>query len=161
MLALLLFACDTTITSTSQSCEVDLISLTPAQVVPGDTVTLTAVPLTEAWDTAIRVGGLEAEVLAVTREGCDDCDVCQAEQDALAARTTAMPATPPATPASRPPPSASETFKPLSSFPKVESFCSSCRRLKSVASPNRVPTRCRNSIVTTPQTPSGTRPALS
>lgn len=80
MLALLLFACDTTITSTSQSCEVDLISLTPAQVVPGDTVTLTAVPLTEAWDTAIRVGGLEAEVLTVTREGCDDCDVCQAEQ---------------------------------------------------------------------------------
>ena len=80
MLALLLFACDTTFTSTSQSCEVDLIAVEPAEVQPGDTVTLTATPLTEPWDTAIRVGGLDVEVLSVAREGCDDCVVCQAEQ---------------------------------------------------------------------------------
>lgn len=30
-------------------------------------------------DTLVRVGGVEAEVLAMTREGCDTCDACTNE----------------------------------------------------------------------------------
>jgi hypothetical protein len=61
-------------------CDVDLTDpgLSGA---PGDAVTLTASPLSEAYDTIVLVGGARAEVTAVSRDGCDACDTCRSEED--------------------------------------------------------------------------------
>lgn len=76
----LLLACATTTDAIYLTCDVALVSVEPTVAAPGDEVTLTATPLTEDWDTAIRVGGLDADIVSVTREGCDACDSCNADQ---------------------------------------------------------------------------------
>lgn len=77
---LLLLGCLPETVSTFNTCEVDLVSVEPTEATVGSEVTLTARPLSEDWDTAVRVGGIDAEVLSVTREDCGACDTCQAEQ---------------------------------------------------------------------------------
>ena len=77
---LILLGCLPATTSSFPTCDVDLVSVSPASATVGEEVTLTATPLTEDWDTAIRVGGIEAPVLAVEREGCSACDSCRLEE---------------------------------------------------------------------------------
>jgi hypothetical protein len=52
---------------------------TPAVAAPGDSVLLATEPLTEVFDTVVTVGAARAEVLAVDRSSCGDCDTCRAE----------------------------------------------------------------------------------
>ncbi len=49
------------------------------EVRAGDTVALAGGPFTTVADTQVRVDGLTAEVLEVTREGCTVCDACRDE----------------------------------------------------------------------------------
>ena len=91
MLALLL-ACVETTTTEVPVCEVELVSLEPASAEVGAEVLLVASPLSESWDTAVLVGGERAQLLGLSREGCDaciednecssclsDCDPCDAQ----------------------------------------------------------------------------------
>ena len=77
LLVLWLLACDTTVESDFPTCEVEMMELDPVAAAPGETVNLLGRPLTESWDTVIRVGGVNAEVVAVSREDCTECDSCQ------------------------------------------------------------------------------------
>jgi len=77
---LLLLGCLPSTISSFPTCDVDLVSVSPAAATVGEAVTLTATPLTEDWDTAIRVGGIEAPVLGVEREGCSACDSCRSTE---------------------------------------------------------------------------------
>ncbi len=76
MLALLL-ACANTAETTFPTCTVDLIGLEPASAQVGDTVTLTATPLTQLQDSALRVGGVDAVVSSLDRTDCETCDSCR------------------------------------------------------------------------------------
>ncbi len=80
LLLLTLFACSDETVSDVASCDVVLETLAPESGTIGTSVTLTGTPLTSHFDTALYVGGVRAEVSAVTRSGCNACDECRAEQ---------------------------------------------------------------------------------
>jgi len=71
-----LLACLETTTQELASCEVALSTAEPAAAEVGAEVVLSASPLTEDFDTAVLVGGVRAEVLSLTRTGCESCDIC-------------------------------------------------------------------------------------
>lgn len=52
----------------------------PAEAAPGDVVLLRGAPMSEPFDTVVRVGGVVAEVMSVERDGCTACDACRAEE---------------------------------------------------------------------------------
>lgn len=79
-LAALGVACTTASTTKFPVCEVALMAVAPEAAAPGDVVVLTATPLSEAWDTALMVGGVRAPVLAVDRVGCEACDTCRDDE---------------------------------------------------------------------------------
>jgi hypothetical protein len=81
MLLLLLAACDTTLTSTTDVCTLGAPAMSVAEAAPGDTVTLTLSPLTEAWDTVITVGPDRATILDLDRSTCDACDTCREDAE--------------------------------------------------------------------------------
>jgi hypothetical protein len=66
-------------------CDLEL-ELVPRVGAPGDEISARGGPQTEAYDTAVRVGGVDAEVLGVVR-ACDECDDCRARQGCLACGT--------------------------------------------------------------------------
>ncbi len=74
---LLLMACADTAEIAFPTCTVDLLGLEPASARAGDSVTLTATPLTELQDSALRVGGVEAVVTSIDRSSCEACDTCR------------------------------------------------------------------------------------
>lgn len=76
LLSSLLTGCTQTTFTNTELCDVLLATAEPAAASPGDTVTLTATPLTTDYDTALFVGGVRAQVTAVDRTGCDECDAC-------------------------------------------------------------------------------------
>lgn len=76
LLALLLWACDTTETVYTPACTLDQPVLTPAQAGVGDSVVLQATPMTTQWDTAVTIGASRAEITDFQREGCESCDTC-------------------------------------------------------------------------------------
>jgi len=53
----------------------------PAAAFPGDVVVLSGGPMSAAFDTLVRVGGVEATIDTIDREGCLDCDSCRAAED--------------------------------------------------------------------------------
>lgn len=80
-----LTACEAPLQNELEVCTLDLV-LTPVSAQVGEVVTATGGPLTEAGprDHLVLVGGLPAEVRAVTRsDACtnplEGCDVCRAE----------------------------------------------------------------------------------
>ena len=77
-ICLVISGCDPTFEAVGDSCSVTGTP-TPDVVQPGDTITLTGGPFTEAYDTRVFIGGLSAEVLAVDRVDCLTCDACRAE----------------------------------------------------------------------------------
>ncbi|MEC7946503.1 MAG: hypothetical protein VX265_02980 [Myxococcota bacterium] len=77
--ALWLFACSTTEVVTLGTCDVALFAPDVDAARPGDPVTLGGTPLTTDWDTVVYVGGVEAEVTALDRVGCETCDACRVE----------------------------------------------------------------------------------
>lgn len=77
LLLLLMAGCEVSTTAEFPTCQVDLVALSPAAASVGQEVTLTATPLTVQWDTAIRVGGIDATPGTVYREGCETCDTCR------------------------------------------------------------------------------------
>lgn len=81
ILLLALLACEGSLTTTFPTCTVALQGADPASVLPGEALTLRATPLTERWDTVVVVGGVQAAVESVEREGCDDCDDCRETMD--------------------------------------------------------------------------------
>jgi hypothetical protein len=77
--AMLLPACTTSDVVTLGTCDVALFTPSAEQVRPGEPLTLGGTPLTTDWDTVVYVGGVEAEVTAVSRVGCKTCDTCRTE----------------------------------------------------------------------------------
>ena len=70
-------ACVTATDADFPTCTVDLLSFEPAAALPGDSITLTATPLTELQDSSLRVGGVDAAITSVDRTDCETCDSCR------------------------------------------------------------------------------------
>ena len=54
-----------------------LETLSPAEGAPNTLVNARVSPATTVWDTAVYMGATRAEVVNVSREGCDECDACK------------------------------------------------------------------------------------
>jgi len=72
-------ACSTTSVVTLGTCDVGLFALSADGVRPGEPLTLDGTPLTTDWDTIVYIGGVQAELTALDRVGCETCDTCRAE----------------------------------------------------------------------------------
>ena len=75
-MSLLLAGCHTSTTTTVPSCALDL-ALDQETAAVGDVVRAVGGPVSDVWDTSVRVGGVDANVLSVDRTDCDACDLCQ------------------------------------------------------------------------------------
>lgn len=75
-----LAGCATAEVVSGDRCEVRVSEVLPAAAAPGDTVVLTASPLTSHYDTSAWVGEHRALVLDVARTDCAECDACREEQ---------------------------------------------------------------------------------
>lgn len=78
MVLWMIFACTTTTSSVSQTCDLSTPVLTPASALPGATVVASTGPLTESWDTSVAFVGAAASQVVVGRDACEDCDSCRA-----------------------------------------------------------------------------------
>ncbi len=78
MVFFLILACSTSSELVSLHCELPAALLTPPSGAPGTEVVATTGPLTELWDTSVRMGSTAAVVTDVTRATCDECDSCRA-----------------------------------------------------------------------------------
>ncbi len=76
MLLILALACYEVVTGLAPPCLPDAPVPDVTQAAPGDTVRLTSHPLGDDYDTAVYVGSMPAELLGVSRVGCDDYDSC-------------------------------------------------------------------------------------
>jgi hypothetical protein len=78
---LALAGCPTSSTTSQTRCVVTLQEATPAEAVVGESVVLVGSPMTTAWDTAVYVGSLPADVSALDRsDGCAACDTCRTDE---------------------------------------------------------------------------------
>lgn len=77
LLTAALLACTTTTTTIQPGCEVEVLGLEPAAAAPGETVRLTARPLTTDFDTAVSFGEVRGEIASLDREDCTECDACR------------------------------------------------------------------------------------
>jgi len=80
---LMMMGCAQSTVSTIDLCDVTLVSAEPAAAAPGDVVVITGSPLTTDYDTALYVGGARAQVTAVDRDECSECDTCREEAECL------------------------------------------------------------------------------
>jgi hypothetical protein len=71
-----LAGCAETTTGLAPPCIPDAPEADVASAAPGDTVRLLTHPLLDDFDTTVLVGGTPAEVLGVSRDGCEDFDAC-------------------------------------------------------------------------------------
>jgi len=76
-----LAACDDSSTAVSLRCDVVIASELPEQAAPGDAVVLTGTPFTTIWDSAVYLDQTRAQLLDVSRDGCDACDECRDDYD--------------------------------------------------------------------------------
>ena len=72
-----LLSCSSTPVTLAQNCDVRMSSLEPLMVHAGDTVRATGGPMTSVWDTAVYLDTVRAEVVALDRIGCEECDTCK------------------------------------------------------------------------------------
>ena len=80
MLTLLLaslLACTTTTVTSVPECEIEVLGLSTTEGAPGDTLVLTARPLTTDFDSALYFDSVQGELSAVDRTDCDTCDSCR------------------------------------------------------------------------------------
>lgn len=76
LMSLLLAGCPQSTTTNGPGCALDLV-LDPGTAAVGEVVRAVGGPVTDVWDTSVRVGGVDASVLSVDRTGCDACDLCR------------------------------------------------------------------------------------
>lgn len=76
---LLLFACATSDIDIPSACELPAPETEQVEVHVNERVTVRTRPLTDTWDTAVYVGPVRAEILELSREGCESCDECREE----------------------------------------------------------------------------------
>ena len=77
LLMIFLTACSTTTVDYAKDCDVRLEPLSPSEGAPDTLVNASVSPITTVWDTAVYMGNTRAEVVNVTREGCEECDACK------------------------------------------------------------------------------------
>lgn len=75
-LLFVLFGCTTATTGFAPPCVPDAPVPDVAEAAAGDVVHLATHPIAETYDTAVTIGGLDAEVLGVSRVGCEAFDSC-------------------------------------------------------------------------------------
>ncbi len=79
ILSSLLFAACGSGSASFEQCELDL-ETNLETVMPGDTLVLTGGPQSERFDTVVRIGDVQADVLEVLRQDCTICDECREQQ---------------------------------------------------------------------------------
>ena len=79
-----LMACGTTVIDLVEDCDVLASSVQPSEAAPGEQAAVTVSPVTTHWDTAVYLSGTRAEVVDITRVGCEGCDTCREEEGCLA-----------------------------------------------------------------------------
>jgi len=88
-LGLLLTACDQDGDASFEQCELDLV-LEPASADIGQEVTATGRPQSGDLDTAVRVDGMDAQVVSVDiPEACALCDACRDDAGCVSCETCA------------------------------------------------------------------------
>jgi hypothetical protein len=76
-----LWACADPLTVSDSTCDVEILAVSPDAGSPGETIALTARPLTTTFDTAVHLDSTRASVVNVSREGCESCDSCREEEN--------------------------------------------------------------------------------
>ena len=90
MIALLaVLACNTTAPVEFATCDIQL-SPTPEEANPGDVIDLVGGPASVPFDTVVTIAGLDAEVVDITREGCQFCDACRSDNGCLSCQGTCI-----------------------------------------------------------------------
>ena len=84
ILFFLLMACGTTTIGLVEDCDVLASDVQPTEAAVGTQATVNVSPVSTHWDTAAYVDGNRAEVVDITREGCEECDSCKDEFGCLA-----------------------------------------------------------------------------
>jgi len=77
LLLIFLTGCSTTTVDYSKDCDVRLEPLSPSEGAPNTLVNATVSPNTTVWDTAVYMGNTRAEIVNVSRDGCEECDACK------------------------------------------------------------------------------------
>lgn len=77
LLLIFLTACSTTTVDYAKDCDVRLEPLSPSEGAPNTLINATVSPNTTVWDTAVYMGNTRAEIVQVSREGCEECDACK------------------------------------------------------------------------------------
>lgn len=73
-------ACPDPVAAAFLQCEIAL-EVDGIGAAPGDEIRVVGRPQSTVRDTAVRVGDLDAVVVSVDRDGCDDCDACRVDCD--------------------------------------------------------------------------------
>lgn len=76
--AVALSGCANAVIDEFETCALDLVPVA-SEGAPGDTIVLTGGPMSEVRDTRVEVGGVRAQVVEVTRDGCETCDGCRVD----------------------------------------------------------------------------------
>lgn len=74
--AVALAGCANAVIDEFETCTLDLAPVA-SEGAPGDTIVLSGGPMSEVRDTRVEVGGVRAQVVEVTRDGCEICDGCR------------------------------------------------------------------------------------
>lgn len=80
LILMCLAGCEEASTPLTERCDISLSALSPSSAVPGASVIATVDPVSSSWDTVVQVGNAEADVEAVARTDCEECDACRVEQ---------------------------------------------------------------------------------
>lgn len=84
LLAVALVGCDDPTFDVPDVCVVEVSLTDEVPLVVGVATTLAATPLSEAWDTRVRIAGVDVTVTDVTRSECLSCDACRSDNDCQA-----------------------------------------------------------------------------
>ncbi len=77
-------ACATTTYDIPETCQVEIEVPEDLVLVRGTSTLIDARPMSTAWDTRVRIGGVDGVVEDVTRTSCLVCDSCRSDNDCLA-----------------------------------------------------------------------------
>lgn len=77
MLVWFLFSCQTSELIISDKCTIQVREVEPNPLVAGQTATLIATPMSEAWDSRISIAQESVLANQLERIGCESCDSCK------------------------------------------------------------------------------------
>ena len=83
-------SCNVTTVESFNDCDVrGALSVEEAEI--GMSLEMVGGPFTEIYDSRVEVGGATAEVEAITRTACEECDLCRADQGCSTCSESCLP----------------------------------------------------------------------